>query len=176
MAVHPVVSIAILPFQRCIGGLLTQNRHGERSIRRLVNSAGFSRFRAGSRRAIGIPPTKSGGGGFLCLGVVQHGPGLPTNVFLNRISRVLAGGGYCRLWGVSRFWRKWLATTIVSASPLGRSVQNPLESPGGPGIPRRLSRIGRFVPAAAAEFRSRLRIPQRQNKVGAGGLPIIDWR
>ena len=112
MAVHPVVSIAILPFQRCIGGLLTQNRHGERSIRRLVNSTGFSRFRAGSRRAIGIPPTKSGGGGFLCLGVVQHGPGLPTNVFLNRISRVLAGGGYCRLWGVSRFWRKWPGTTV----------------------------------------------------------------
>ena len=112
MAVHPVVSIAILPFQRCIGGLLTQNRHGERSIRRLVNSTGFSRFRAGSRRAIGIPPTKSGGGGFLCLGVVRHGPGLPTNVFLNRISRVLAGGGYCRLWGVSRFWQKWPAQCL----------------------------------------------------------------
>ena len=84
-------------FQRCIGGLLTQNTHGERSIRRLVNSAVFLRFRAGSRRAIGIPHTKSGGGGFRCLGVVRHGPGLATHMFLNRISRVLAGGGYCRL-------------------------------------------------------------------------------
>ena len=115
MAAHTVVSIAVVPFQRCIGGLLTRNMHGERSIRRLANSAGFSRLRAGSRRATGIPPTKSGGGGSLCLGVVQHGPGLPTNVFLNRISRVLAGGGYCRLWGVSRFWRKWPGTTVESA-------------------------------------------------------------
>ena len=49
----------------------------------------------------------------MCLGVVQHGPGLPTNVFLNRIGRVVAGGGDCRLWGVSRFWRKWPATTVV---------------------------------------------------------------
>ena len=107
------VSIAISLFQQCIGGLLTQNTHGERSIRRLVNSAVFLRFRAGSRRGIGIPHTRSGGGGFLCLGVVRHGPGLATHMFLNRISRVLAGGGYCRLWGVSRFWRKWPGTTVL---------------------------------------------------------------
>mgnify|MGYP007129117613 CR=1 FL=1 len=51
------------------------------------------------------------------------------------------------------------SSSFLSASPLGRSVQNPLESPGGPGIPHRLSRVGRFVPAAVTEFRSRLRMP-----------------
>ena len=117
MAAHTVVSIAVLLFQRCIGGLLTQNMHGERSIRRLANSAGFSRLRTGSCRAIGIPPTKSGGGGFLCLGVVRHGPGLPTNMFLNRISRVLAGGGYCRLWGCVKVLAEMACNNGIAVYP-----------------------------------------------------------
>ena len=73
----------------------------------------FIRIGAGSRRAIGIPHTKSGGGGILRLDAVRHGPGLTRSMFLNRISGISSKTAICKLQVASNFWPTQHATTLV---------------------------------------------------------------